>query len=472
MPKLEFELWYRDKKYGTTSIMIDEKPQFSLSYFSPRPNKVPLPMNTSLMTSEGGLEYIGPLQPEAGFLSDNEYVVEVKVTGTQPGVVVGLSTLEIKNWAGQEPGPLDYCTITPVDGGKTNNAGIAEFKVNFGRYPADWRKFFWLGFNWVITTEWGKYVDPTPHALMHGGEKLTAGLNRRLNPEVVADQVINIHPGQYGFWVDVQIGGGGGGMFSYNIRVDHGGSSPGYDGGSMTLYMGDPVIRPYIRPWNVDGDAVWPIPIAFAEGGQGGIGNGKQSAHGCAAVFTKCNLVANDSRRANVTVEKIHSRNGMIPKDTFDKHNLGDYYYFGKYADKVRDSLTNAGQGFRYILLRGSGAAANAIVRIHFRKVASAANLPLRPLSLRMFAENTIAGKYYEPIKSTHSYTGSAEVKAPHSKVNIGGSPVALTNTSQLPHLKSSVAAGIGGVGYDGGGQNGGPGTVGIIDFGYYTSFA
>lgn len=474
MAKLELDLKHGNNVVGSTSIDLNGVPQFSLAYFSARPNKVPIPMNDSLIAPNGGLDYIGPLQPRAGFLSGNTYTVEVTVLNAPVGTIVELDTRELRTISGDRPDSVPGVIITPINGGATNQARVAEFQVNFSTYPADPNNFYWYGFKWVMTTSVGTFVDPTPQAVTFGGYSLNAGLKRRLNEDNLADRIIDIHPGQYGFWVDVQIGGGGGGMGSWNS----GKSAPshannGKDGGSVSLFYADPANVLYRYPWTADANANHAIPIAFAEGGQGqimlpvggilGKGNGDG---GISAVFPEFGRVGDDSQRANFIIEKVELRNGTSRVNI----NNGAMRYIGAYPDKVIGGTT-AGEGWATNGTYGSGSGSYVVVRLHLRRRSADGNLPIKPLSLRLTA-GAVPGQYHGTIKGSVHHNGGVEIKDPHSKVVNGAVTEALTNTRQLPLLKTSSKGGLGGTGSSNGGSAGRPGTIGILDFGYYTAYA
>lgn len=474
MAKLELDLKHGNNVVGSTSIDLNGVPQFSLAYFSARPNKVPIPMNDSLIATNGGLDYIGPLQPRAGFLSGNTYTVEVTVLNAPVGTIVELDTRELQTVSGDRPDSVPGVIITPINGGATNQARVAEFQVNFSTYPADPNNFYWYGFKWVMTTSVGTFVDPTPQAVTFGGYSLNAGLKRRLNEDNLADRIIDIHPGQYGFWVDIQIGGGGGGMASWKSSSNSA-SSSGKDGGSVSLFYADPANILYRYPWTADANANHAIPIAFTEGGQGQIvpsgwgGIAGKGVGGVSAVFPEFGRVGDDFQRANLIIEKVELRNGTSGINI----NNGEMRYIGGYLDRVINPPfgTHAGEGWATIGAYGSGSGSYAIVRLHLRRRSADGNLPIKPLSLRLTA-GFVPGQYHGTIKGSVHYGGGVEIKDPHSKVENGAVTEALTNTRQLPLLKTSSKGGLGGTGYPDGGRAGRPGTIGILDFGYYTSYA
>ena len=463
MAKLELDLKHGNNVVGSTSIDLNGVPQFSLKYFSARPNKIPIHMNQSLISSEGGLDYIGPLQPQAGFLSGNTYTVEVTVLNAPVGTIVELDTRELQTVSGDRPDSVPGVIITPINGGATNQSRVAEFQVNFSTYPADPARFFWYGFKWVMSTSAGTFVDPTPQAVTFGGHTLTQGLKRRLNEDNLADRTIDIHPGTYGFWIDVFIGGGGGGMASY----DGTSGNSGLDGGSVTLYMDYPGSILYRKPWTVDHRADSAIPIMFAEGGQGQPRDTMRGSGGV-GVFFPNNLAPSDFRAASITLEKTYTRNGT------SRVKGTAMSLFGGYIDRViNPPYGNAsGEGWRTLEDLTSGSGAWALARIHCRRRASDGNLPIKPLNLRLFANALANGDYWVDIISTNHFNGGVEVKPPHSKVLKNGVLTPLVNARELPLLKTSSKGGLGGTGYSNGGRTARPGSIGIVDFGYYTAYA
>lgn len=484
MPKLELDLYFRDKKYGNTSIMIDTKPQFSLHFYSARPHKIPLPMNTTSKTSEGGLPYIGPLQTEFGFISNNQYVVEVAASGASVGEVVSLRAMYKSPYPGVEDRPMENCTITAVDGGKVNATGRAEFTVSFGDYPTDPRSIFWLGFNWEITSQWGRYYDATPHALVYGGETFKNGLMRRLDPRYIDDATLLINPGTHGFWIDIFAVGGGGGLHWDTNDVQIGDEVPGKTGGSIPIYIASPLNNPCRYPQDVNQDARDCIPIAFVEGGQGYdlwdmMGEKDLSSKpGLAAQFLTT-LAAEYSGKFDIRVEKLDLQDGLasVPQGPVS----GKPY--GGFDDLVRplNGSPKVGQGIVWqattpgVAWR-SGCGGLGKFRIHVRRRAAAANIPLRAVNIRFKAAKVLNKKWHVPIVSPVKY---ATPKTPHVTIFANGSFDKIKNTEQLPSV-TPVSADGGAGGYPQNHKNpwsmrspnGGNGSLGIINFGYYTAFA
>lgn len=478
MAKLELDLKHAGNTVGSTEIDLNGVPQFSLKYYSARPNKIPIPMMDTLLTNlAGGLDYIGPLQPRNGFLSDNTYTVEVTVLNAPVGTIVGLSTLELTDVSpGDNDSTLPGVTIVPINGGATNQSRVAEFQVTFNTYPSIYSTFYWIAFKWLLTTPMGTFVDPTPQVLNHGGERLTNGMKRRLDEDRIYDRILEIHPGQYGFWVDIMIGGGGGGCAGWRNGKNVG--SSGQAGGSVALYYADPSFVKWRHPYTYDGEASVCIPIAFAEGGQGQIvrpGDGGivgSGVGGVSDIFEEHGRTADSDQLANVIIEAIEYRNGGSHWDIGSNNPRTN----GGYIDKVVGGDTT-GKTIAYawstMARYGSGSGSYAIMRIHMRRRASDGNLPTKPLSLRLSAKQ-VDDKYDREIKGTYFYSGAAgETKPPHTVLDLGaGLSEPLTRTKQLPKLPTSTKGGLGGTGYANGGYAGGVGTMGILDFGYYTSYA
>lgn len=475
MAKLEFDLKHGNNVVGSTALDINGAPQFSLKYFSARPNKVPIVMNDAHLTSNGGLDYIGPLQPRSGFLSGNTYTVEVTVLNAPIGTIVELSTREIQTLSGDRPDTVPGVIIAPINNGATNQSRVAEFQVNFSQFPADPAVIFWYGFNWILTTTAGSFKDPTPQAVTHGGYKLTAGLKRRLKEEVLADKSIDIHPGDYGFWVDVFLGGGGGGMTGR--WADSEDVVEGENGGSVTLYADSPETILYTKPWNVDVRADSAIFLGFAEGGRGSTAEDVPGGKGGRSMAYVNKWDAVPERRTSLQVTLIEQRNGVT-----GAWNSGwvEATRFGAYNDPVVNgvidpatNLPKAGASWRYLNGFISGAGSYVKMRIHYRRTAADGNLPIRPLNLRMFA-NALNPLSAISIRSSYGPTGSGEVLAPHSKITKNGQVIQLDNSRDLPLLPTSSKGG------NSGGvrptfnvaNNGDDGSIGILDFGYYTSYA
>lgn len=478
MAKLELDLKHGLNVVGSTSIDINGAPQFSLKYYSARPNKIPIPMNTVAQASEGGLDYIGPLQPRAGFLSGNVYTVEVTVLNAPVGTIVGLSTRELKTLTGAAPGVVQGVIVTPINGGATNASRVAEFQVNFSTYPGASSNVSWYGFMWEITTSAGTFLDPIPQAITHGGEKIVPGplpapngAFRRLNERVATDNNFSIHPGTHGFWIDVFLGGAGGGMASYGDYD----SNPGQNGGSASLFMDDPAAILYSRKnfTTTDARADYALPIAFAEGGQGQGQSIKMNAvGGVAAIFqprTSPPIDWHPDRPVKITIEPRLLRNGT------SQQGGPAMQLFGGYVDPMDANHEVVGSAWRTVGTLGSGSGARLIVRIHFRRRAAEGNLPIKPLNLRMFANWTKPAPGYDvDIMGTVHYDGvQYEVKPPHSRYIDGhGAYVPLKKANEIAYIWTDTTGGRGGGGYAYGGMAAPRGSIGILDFGYYTSYA
>ena len=488
MAKLELDLKHDGVTVGSTSIDINSLPQFSLKYFSARPNKVPIPMNVSLISSDGGLDYVGPLQPRDGFLSGNTYSVEVTVLNAPVGTVVNLglvgSTVNITHGLPDLTGSnvFQHVDIVPINEGKTNASGVAEFQVSFSHYPANRFMVHWTEFKWTMSTNRGAYTDPTPQAIVFGGVKPIAGWKQRLHLDWVSDQHLAVHPGQYGCWVDVFLGGGGGGQMNWS-SANGANYVIGEDGGSVALFSANPRVIPYRHSPLYEAGAVDGIPISFAEGGasqkavlngmvgeairRGGVGAGSALVTAALEYFDYERLRQSGYLQyLDISIEVLKQRNGTTW--TWSGASSGGQYY-GAYADPVIDGDGAGGEGYARAHwasgIRCSGSGGMVQLRIHYRRKASGANLPIPALQLLFKAAVIDPYLSTREIKGTSHYNGdSYEIIPPHT-ANV-------QLFSDLNKVRSSPDGGKGGIGYDLGGQNGGVGSAGILDFGYYTTYA
>ncbi len=474
MAKLELDLKHNNAVVGSTSIDINALPQFSFKYYSARPNKMPITMNsTDVPPATGGLSVIGPQQPRDGFLSGNTYTVEVSVLNVPVGTVIGLSTLELEAPNGGTPDAMDGVIVTPINEGKTNAAGIAEFQVNFSKFPVTSWSFGWFGFSWVLVTPRGSYVDSIPQALVYGGDRYASGAKIIINPAYRNDAVKRIAPGQYGFWLDVFVGGAGAGAL-----LAHGQASASIDGqpGSHACaYINDPRQHPYRHSPTAtltDRPQVANIPIAFGEGGMGGsnwsqwynLVGGAGIAHSLAAHVNRlfAGIVNNTTfKHIALTIEVLEEGSGPLPPAPgMTILTYGGY----RIPITTAGGRTTAGESWRGASPDANGAGGWAKVRVHFRRKASGGNLPIPPLSIG-FKSVGVMGEFKGLAIASATGRGSWD----ESRRVMDGLVIS-----------SSLAGGKGGVEpyagwasrFSWGGQNGFDGFIGFSDFGEYTTFA
>ncbi len=484
MAKLELDLKHGDSVVGSTSVDINMLPQFGLKFFSARPNKIPIDMVSTALPSLGGID-VGPQQPRDGFLSGNVYTIEVTVLNMPPGSKVELSSVVLTQSGDyivvsatqQFDGPKEsIMDVVPINEGKTNAAGIAEFQVKFRKdsiYHVIAGFGNWSRIQFRLSTTRGEVTLPTVQAIVEGGNTYPNGYTRRLNLSQVADQVIKVAPGQYGFWIDIMLGAGGGGHLSL-VGGDSQEYDLGEDGGSVALFISDPKIIPhryhkFVNYWEVDN-----VPIAFAEGGKhsdygpliprGGAGVGTPIATAANNYLRslQSGVDAGNNQHMRITAEVAIERNGSTWEGG------GFNFYHGGYQDPlpIHNGDVIAGEGWQWLGHVNSGTGSYVKMRLHYRRTASGGNRPMRPLILCFKSESLASGvDATVPLIGPMLYNGSRYENAPpHTP--------AMSAISDLIRIKSSSDGGKGSAKYSAGGQNGGNGVVAITDFGYYATYA
>ena len=493
MAKLELDLKHNDVIVGSTSIDINSLPQFSLKFFSARPYKSPIVMREATMQPGNGLSYLGPEQPRDGFLTNNVYTIEVLALNVSVGTVIGLEAIAIADGLTvsklqAHDGPVaSIMDIVPINNGMVNVSGVAEFQVKFRKDMSIFNRYEvrnYLPIKFKIVSNRGDVVVQTPQAVVDGGDILPAGHKRAINPEVVNDRAIRVHPGQYGCWIDVFVGGAGAGA-ALSHGQDWYQNIPSKPGGHAAVFSTGPdatpeLFHPNVNYWEYSG-----MLLALGEGGGasdlsnsfqgvGGIGAATYPANIINAYMTS--LVNNPANRSylkdvSLSVEVLGEGNGR----GIGNLSTMNAYPYGGYPtpSPTLNNRNSGGESWLNGGPDGGGTGGWAHIRIHYRRRAAGLNIPIRPLHLA-FNNEMITAELRDKIVYGAGGTPSwRPAKGP------GGGIMAYMGEFGGGHA-SKLAGGKGGerpyAGWGSrfawGGQSGFDGAILLNDFGHYTTYA